>query len=340
MVSDYNKTIDYSKIKLDSYQIRHRMRDPFDQEVFLDHEHKKMVSEIIKMDSDLEEYLIPHEERSRLIHSSIENAIGWKMDDTKTVSKEDVLNTIDLSKQSSPPWSTNTIRNIHRRLVGESDADDYRRTTEAISAPNDRSFTPCPHENIRNELARLMEWMDSSAMDPITTSILMINGFESIRPFDDGNSITATMLFHMYLGACGIENSMLCDIGSELCRELPQYIDLAMYAERTGSYTQLVNHSIERIHDAYSSSIHRMESIDLLRNVDENTRIISTKAREKGRFTLTEASTWVELGEQSVRMKLDSLVAAGILRKEGKTRGMRYVYNGSDDDSESELLNR
>lgn len=340
MVSDYNKTTDYSKIKLDSYQIRHRMRNPFEPVVSLDHGHKRMVVEIIQMDSQLNGYLIPPEERMRRMHSSIENGIGWRMDDTIDLTDERILNSLDLAGQTEPPWSTNTIRNIHRRISGGNDPENFRRTTEPILAPNGKEYTPCPHENIRNELASIFEWMESSPEDPITTAILMVHGFEGIRPFDDGNTVTASLLFHLYLRSCGLNNSLLCGLDSELCRDMVMYTDLAMHAERTGSYTALVRYSIEVIHNAYRTTITCMESLDMLKNKDENTRIISSKAKERGRFSLAEASSWVDLSEQSVRMKLDILVASGILRKEGKTRGLRYVYNDSGSDAYSEELDR
>lgn len=340
MVSDYDKTIDYSKIKLDSYQIRHRMRNPFEPAVSLDHGHKRMITEIVKMDSVLDGYLIPSEERTRRFCGSIENGIGWRMDDRLQLTEDTILTSLDLAGQTEPPWSTNTVRNIHRRITDGNDPGYFRGTTKPILAPNGREFTPCPHENIRNELASVLEWMESSPEDPLTTGIMMVHGFEGIRPFDDGNTVTATLLFHLYLRSCGLNNSLLCNLDSELCRDMVLYTDLAMHAERTGSYTALARYSIEGIHRAYSATVSRMESLDLLRNKDENTRIISSKAREKGRFTLAEASTWVDLGEQSVRTKLDALVAAGILRKEGKTRGLRYVYNDSGSDTDFEELDR
>lgn len=299
-----------------------------------------MVVEIIQMDSELDGYLIPPEERMRRIHSTVENGIGWRMDDDVHLADEKILNSLDLAGQIEPPWSTNTIRNIHRRISEGNDSENFRRTTRPILAPNDKEYTPCPHENIRNELSSIFEWMESSPEDPLTTAIMMVHGFEGIRPFDDGNTATATLLFHLYLRSCGLNNSLLCRLDSELCRDMVMYTDLAMHAERTGTYTALVRYSIEGIHNAYRTTVSRMESLDLLRNKDENTRILSSKAREKGRFTLSEASSWVDLSEQSVRMKLDILVAAGILRKEGKTRGLRYVYNDSGSDTDSEGLDR
>ncbi|MGN0097704.1 MAG: Fic family protein [Candidatus Methanomethylophilaceae archaeon] len=316
------------------------MKVPFDPGVSLNHVHKRMITEIMKMDADLEEYLIPSEERTKRIHNSMENNIGWRLDEQREISEDRILDSIDMSTQTELPWSTNTIRNMRRRLIENSEHDDFRHSTEPKMAPNGREFTPCPHENIRNELANLMEWMETSSMDPISTAVLMVHEFESIRPFENGNSITATFLFHLYLKACGINNSMLCDIGSIICKDMTTYNILAMHAEKTGSYTPLVRFSIEGIHQAYAIAIDRMESLDLLKNMDENTRILSAKAKEKGRFTLTEATSWIDLGEQSVRMKLDSLVAAGILKKEGKTRGMRYVYNESGDNARFEEPNR
>ena len=51
-------------------------------------------------------------------------------------------------------------------------------------------------------------------------------------------------------------------------------------------------------------------------------------ARDHGQFTLQEAVSWVDLGEQTVRSKLERLVELNILEKQGKTKGLRYVYIG------------
>ena len=60
--------------------------------------------------------------------------------------------------------------------------------------------------------------------------------------------------------------------------------------------------------------------------MEENTRKLAIKAKEAGSFGFQEACDWIPLGEASIRSRLDTLVDLGILGKEGRTRGMRYVF--------------
>ncbi len=61
--------------------------------------------------------------------------------------------------------------------------------------------------------------------------------------------------------------------------------------------------------------------------MDENTRAAVRKAKQSGPFTLSEAMLWFPgSGEQTVRNRLDRLVEMDILEKQGKTKGMRYLF--------------
>ena len=72
-----------------------------------------------------------------------------------------------------------------------------------------------------------------------------------------------------------------------------------------------------------------IETNDILSDEsDPRIRILAHTARDHGQFTLQEAVSWVDLGEQTVRSKLERLVELNILEKQGKTKGLRYVYIG------------
>lgn len=94
----------------------------------------------------------------------------------------------------------------------------------------------------------------------------------------------------------------------------------------TANYTPLIHYVVESLHEVYREAIDTFSEKDRLYNMEENTRKLAMKAKETGSFSLQEVCEWVTLGEASTRSKLDTLVKLGILRKERKTRNMRYVF--------------
>ena len=69
-----------------------------------------------------------------------------------------------------------------------------------------------------------------------------------------------------------------------------------------------------------------LEKKDLIKNLDENYKTIVIKAKKQSRFTILDACKWVpELGEQSIRTRINYLIDVGLLEKVGKTKSTSYT---------------
>ncbi|MCL2148687.1 MAG: hypothetical protein FWH47_05045, partial [Methanomassiliicoccaceae archaeon] len=90
----------------------------------------------------------------------------------------------------------------------------------------------------------------------------------------------------------------------------------------------LVMYVTEALLYAYREAVEVFEKKDVLKDLDENSKVFAAKAKKQRSFTLADAQSWIEpLGEQTVRSKLNELVEMGVLRKQGRTKGMKFEFN-------------
>ena len=179
---------------------------------------------------------------------------------------------------------------------------------------------------MKAELERLVDWVNCSPLDEFATATAFFHEFESIHPFEDGNGRTGRVLFQAILRELGLRNCGLCKFEEKLLSDTGTYYDLLAYTDKVANYTPLIYYVIESLHEAYKEAVLTFSEKDRLHDMEENTRKLAIKAKEAGSFGFQEACDWIPLGEASIRSRLDTLVDLGILGKEGRTRGMRYVF--------------
>ena len=173
----------------------------------------------------------------------------------------------------------------------------------------------------------MIDWLNSSPYDEITTATLFFHEFESIHPFRDCNGRVGRTLFQILLQELGLKNCKLCKFEKEMLSDSATYYDLLSYADSTGVYTQLVMYIAESLDMAYRDAVAIFGEKDRLANLDENARVIVRYAKEKGNFTFNEATTWIPgLGSQTLRKILNHLVEADLIEKNGNTKGMTYSF--------------
>ncbi len=171
-----------------------------------------------------------------------------------------------------------------------------------------------------------MEWVNHSPYDEVVTSTLFFHEFESIHPFRDGNGRTGRVLFQTLLRELGLRNCNLCRFEERLLSDTRTYYDLLEYTDLMMEYTPLVRFVTESLHESYMEACSVFSERDLLKDMEENTRLLAVKAKERKEFPFQEAAGWLFLGEGSVRSRLEHLVELGILGKKGNTRSMRYIF--------------
>ncbi len=356
MASEYGKKSDYSDYRAIGFPVRHRRKVPFYPMLSVDMEMRSMMSEIHELDSILGGFMLSEQDYYDLVLDAYSSNIHWStkiegnrmtFDEVRTLATEftaggrkespngptqEILNHLGFlfKEKLGMPWSLDTILFVHRALmtgVGETAAGKLRDAdVSVIGSDGTEFFIACPKGSVEEELLSLVDWVNGSPFGDIVTATLFFHEFESIHPFADGNGRTGRVLFQSLLREMGLANCGLCKFEQEMLQDSATYYGLLSYTDQTGNYTPLVRYVTESILIAYRKAAEEFSAKDRLKDMDENTKHIARMAKSMGEFAMQDASGWLPVGEAAVRRKLDSLVDSGILGKEGKTRGMRYVF--------------
>ena len=329
-----------------------------------------MMREIREMDRSLDDLILSGADYEELVLDAYASNIHWStkiegnrltMDEVRELTRrysngemkespkgpvQEILNHLGsmfsqgLFKQ---PWTMETVVDVHRILmkgVGQTEPGRIREVEVSVTdADGFEYFIPCPAINVTRELCSLVDWANNSPFGEIVTATLFFHEFESIHPFEDGNGRTGRVLFQMLLRELGLKNCELCKFEESLLSDQETYYNLLAYTDKTGNYTPLVTYVTESLLHAYSEALDVFSEKDRLRGMEENTRRIALMAKDVGSFTLQDATAWVSIGESALKKKLDDLVDAGILHKEGRTRSMRYVFSDPFADLRNTSLN-
>lgn len=370
MASDYREKLDYSRYKVDGYPVRHKEKVPFYPMLSLSQDVRQMMREIREMDRSLDDLILSGSDYEDLVLDAYASNIHWStkiegnrltMDEVRELTRrysngemkespkgpvQEILNHLGsmfsqgLFKQ---PWTMETVVDVHRILmkgVGQTEPGRIREVEVSVTDVDGfEYFIPCPAINVTRELCSLVDWANNSPFGEIVTATLFFHEFESIHPFEDGNGRTGRVLFQMLLRELGLKNCELCKFEESLLSDQETYYNLLAYTDKTGNYTPLVTYVTESLLHAYSEALDVFSEKDRLRGMEENTRRIALIAKDVGSFTLQDATAWVSIGESALKKKLDDLVDAGILHKEGKTRAMRYVFSDPFADLRNTSLN-
>ena len=370
MASDYREKLDYSRYKVDGYPVRHKEKVPFYPMLSLSQDVRRMMRGIREMDRSLDDLILSGADYEELVLDAYASNIHWStkiegnrltMDEVRELTRrysngemkespkgpvQEILNHLGsmfsqgLFKQ---PWTMETVVDVHRILmkgVGQTEPGRIREVEVSVTdADGFEYFIPCPAINVTRELCSLVDWANNSPFGEIVTATLFFHEFESIHPFEDGNGRTGRVLFQMLLRELGLKNCELCKFEESLLSDQETYYNLLAYTDKTGNYTPLVTYVTESLLHAYSEALDVFSEKDRLRGMEENTRRIALMAKDVGSFTLQDATAWVAIGESALKKKLDDLVDAGILHKEGRTRSMRYVFSDPFADLRNTSLN-
>ncbi len=356
MASDNNKKSDYSDYRAIGFPVRHRRKVPFYPMLSVDMEMRSMMSEIHGLDSVLGGFMLSEQDYYDLVLDACSSNIHWStkiegnrmtFDEVRTLATEftaggrkespngpaqEILNHLGFlfKEKLGMPWSLDTILFVHRALmtgVGGTAAGKLRDADASVTGSDGTElFIACPKGSVEEELLSLVDWVNGSPFGDIVTATLFFHEFESIHPFADGNGRTGRVLFQSLLGEMGLSNCGSCKFEQEMLQDSATYYGLLSYTDQTGNYTPLVRYVTESILFAYREAVEEFSAKDRLRDMDENTKHVARMAKSMGEFAMQDASGWLPVGEAAVRRKLDSLADSGILGKEGKTRGMRYVF--------------
>jgi Fic family protein len=361
VIMDYNNNkVDYSVYRPEGYPVRHKKKVPFGPSLRMEGRYRGIVQKIRVLDNMLGEMVLSAADYLDLVNEAYASNIHWsvKIEGNDLPLKEvlrlttlftsgkykgesaggpqqEILNHLYsyvLKGRFSLPWSAETMKDVHSMLLGNTGTDcllgKFREAPVSIvGADGFEYFIACPPGSVSAEVDSLLEWLSTSPYDEIITSTLFFHEFESIHPFQDGNGRTGRTLFQILLQELGLKNSKLCKFEQKLLDPSETYYSLLAYTDAIGDYAPLIMYFAESLLSAYEEAFAAFEKKDLIRNMDESSKMIVRRAKKEGRFTLSDACGWGPgLSEQTIRHKLNALIDMGLLEKRGNTRSTVYMF--------------
>ena len=357
---DYRK---YASYRSDYHPVRHRKKDLFSLNLKLSPEYRGKLMGIWSKDDLLGDFILSLNDYRELVSEAHAVNVHWStkiegnklsLEEVRESSRQVMASKVRIAHNPGPkqeiinhlysyfmgdelhiPWSLSTAELIHRMLMtdtGENCSPGQIRETEEMEVTDGSgrvTFKACPAKHVRTELNDLMEWVNESPYDPMVTAVAFFHEYESIHPFTEGNGRTGRTMFHVLMQELGFRRFNLCKLEDKLLSESGIYYSLLEYTDEKGDYTPLIEFFIDCIDHAYEEAVKEFSERDLIKDMDENSRKITIRARKTMEwFSISDAVTWVSgLSDQSVRSRLASLVDKGVLEKEGQTRSTRFRFS-------------
>lgn len=349
----------YSIYRPVGYPVRHKRKVPFGPSIRLDQDYRNIFNSIMEMDHRLNEIVLTAGDYLDFVNDVCSSNIHWSTsiegnplthDAVKKISTSYFRGDVNVEKRDGPtqeilnhlhsyvtanrfdtPWGMDVLRDTHRLLTSgtgiSGEPGDLRTHESVIRDENDFEYMiPCPCKNIEEELISLLFWLEGSPYDPLVTATLFFHEFESIHPFTDGNGRTGRTLFQILIQELGLKNFRLCRFEEEILGSLQTYYDLLGYADQSSDYVPLIRYMAESINAAYGKALSEFGSKNVLKGLDDASKTIVVRSKKTSWFTISDASSWISLGEQRTAQKLNGLVKMDVLEKDGRTQSTRFRF--------------
>jgi Fic family protein len=358
MIKEYdNDATDYSVYRPAGYPVRHKKKVPFAPMLKIDSRYRSIVQRIRNLDSELGEMVLSGDDYLDLVNEAYASNIHWsvkiegndlpleevrrlttlfttrKYNETASGPQQEILNHLYsyIAKELFQlPWTADTVKRVHTVLLNDTGAEcrlgEFREERVSVVGPDGfEYFIACPPGSILEEIGSLLEWLAVSPFDEIITAALFFHEFESIHPFQDGNGRAGRTLFQILLQELGLRNSKLCMIEQKILDPPETYYTLLAYTDSTGDYEPFIMYVAESLLSAYEEARIVFGDKDQMKNLDMSYKALARLAKNEKEFTILDACRHIpELGEQTIRNKLNYLIEVGVLEKSGSTRSTKY----------------
>jgi Fic family protein len=359
MINEYNNMQEYNP---KFSPVRHKRKVPFSPSAEVTAEFAHRIQRIRGLDFELNRYILTEKDYSELVMDAYSSNIHWSTkvegnplseDEVKRITRATMLSG-NIEKRAGPSqevinhllvlageealarkWDKKFLCALHEILLegtgSKAKIGGYRENQAVIEEGGEEVFIACPPGSIEEEMESLLDWVNKKApaYDVVVAATLFFHEFESIHPFEDGNGRLGRTLFHIYLVGHGLRKSNLCKIDYEILGNTRQYYSLLAYTDESGDYEPLVEAFSLAVLRSYERTIESFSDKDLLSsNLDEISKTLIAGARQRKEwFNVKDAVEWVdEVGEQTVRNRLNGLADMGVLEKMGKTKGLKFRF--------------
>ena len=217
-------------------------------------------------------------------------------------------------------------------VLSETRSGRYRDVQNYIvNAKNKVIYTPPAPLKVSDLMKELFSWLKSSKdQHPIVRSAVFHHQFVAVHPFVDGNGRVARSAAHWILYERGLEPLYVLGVDEYFAHDRQRYYEMIQQThELDGDYTYWIEYVAQGILDSVEKV--SMRANDLVRAALGQTVHLTPKQdellillKEVGLMTSAQIGAIMKVNRARVNQLVGPLVKAGIVFKEGVTRGARY----------------
>lgn len=254
--------------------------------------------------------------------------------------KQEVKNCLNamrwVLKNKKKPFTEKCLFKLHQlmtaSILSKTGSGCYRTVQNYIvNAKNKVIYTPPPPKKLVPLMKELFTWLkNSSEQHPIVRSAIFHHRFVAIHPFVDGNGRAARAAAQWILYERGFDPLYTLGMDEYFANDRGRYYKMIQQAhELDGDYTYWVEYVAQSILDSVTMVSERAN--DLVRSAQgpkihltPKQEEVLTLLKEEGLMTSAQICRVMKVNRARVHQLVAPLVKAGIVFKEGMTRGARY----------------
>lgn len=237
------------------------------------------------------------------------------------------------------------IFHIHKmtvhKLLEEERMGQYRTTQVVVknSRTGEVSFTPPPAHEVRFQMQELEDFINSDTdLHAVLKSGIFHYEFVRIHPFVDGNGRVARALSTFILYKEGYDIRKFFSLEEYFDNESSRYYEsLKSVAEKNGDLTEWLEYFTQGLAIELSKIKDKVEKISIdgklreklggkpLLLSDRQLRIIEFIQQVGFLQNQSFATLFPMISEDTILNELKGLLSSGIIKKQGKTKGAKYV---------------
>ena len=217
-------------------------------------------------------------------------------------------------------------------ILSETRSGRYREVQNYIvNARNQVIYTPPAPRKVSDLMKELFRWLKSSKeQHPIVRSAVFHHQFVAVHPFVDGNGRVARSAAQWILYERGFEPLYTLGVDEYFAHDRQRYYEMIQQThELDGDYTHWIEYVAQGILDSVEKV--SMRANDLVRAAQGQTVHLTPKQdelltllKEEGLMSSAQIGAIMKVNRARVNQLVGPLVKAGIVFKEGTTRGARY----------------
>ncbi len=271
--------------------------------------------------------------------------VGRERDIQEVLNYRNVLEFIE--KYDNNEISPDTLKHVHaltvHRMLDDAQVGEYRKTQVVVknSATGEITFRPPPAVEISFLLDAFLRWLNSVGQDEMHPALKAgITHYELVRihPFLDGNGRVARAAATLVLFKQGYDIKRFFSLEEYYDREPLAYYEALQSVARAGGnmtawleyFTEGLAIELARIKEkvkSLSTDLKIKKSLGGQQLALSERQIKIVEFIQENGFLQNKAffELFPMISEDTVLREIKDLVAKGILKKEGSTKGVKYV---------------